>query len=110
MGRRMTKTSSRPRVSSACRECGVVLTNPDRQYCRECLPKFKDERTDKLVRAARGVLAEMRTSADDPAQTPEAKAKRIAAYQARKERARSWMRENPGPYDPEVFRSEILPA
>ena len=110
MGRRTTKTSSRPRVSNACRECGVVLTNPDRQYCRDCLPKFKDRRTDNLVRAARGVLADMRASADDPARSPEAIAKRVKANSERRKAALAWERKNPGPHDPEVFRSEILPA
>jgi hypothetical protein len=109
MGRRSTKTSSRPRASNACRECGVTLTNPDRQYCRDCLPKFKDRRTDNLVRAARRVLEEMRTSPDDPARSAEAIAKRVAAHSKRRTAALAWAAANPGPHDATVFRQEIAP-
>jgi len=88
----------------------VVLSDPELQYCTDCLPKFKDRRTDKLVGAARRVLVEMRGSQSDPAQTAEAKAKRIAAYVERKERARAWLHENPGPPDRNFYKSEILPG
>lgn len=111
MARRSTKASATPsKVPSACRECGVVLSDPERQYCGDCLPKFKDQRTDKLVRAARQVLAEMRAAADDPARSPRAIAKRVATNAARREAALAWERKNPGPHDVENFRQEILPA
>jgi hypothetical protein len=55
----------------------VILNAAERQYCPECLPEFKDRRTEKLVRSARSVLAEMRVSPDDPARSPEAVAKRV---------------------------------
>lgn len=97
-------------IRSACRTCGVILGATDRIYCPECVPGFKEERTKKLVSAARAVLAEMRGSANDPAQTAEAKAKRVTAYQQRKEAARAWEQANPGPHDPELYRSEILPG
>lgn len=51
----------------------------------------------------------MRASEHDPAETAEAKAKRIAAYVKRKEDARAWEQENPGPHNPGMFRSEVLP-
>jgi hypothetical protein len=51
----------------------------------------------------------MRSSDQDPAQTNDAKAKRVAAYKARRAAARAWGRKNPGPHDPEVYRTEILP-
>jgi CRISPR-associated endonuclease Cas1 len=111
MSRRSAKASHAPsKIPSACRECGVVLSDPERQYCRDCLPKFKDQRTDKLVRAARHVLAEMRASANDPARSPEAIAKRVAANGARRKAALAWERENPGPRDSEEFRERILPG
>lgn len=95
---------------SACRTCGVVLETSDRMYCPDCVPGFKQERTQKLVIAARSVLEEMRASDHDPAQTLQAKARRVAAYKGRKEAAREWALENPGPHDPAVYRSEILPG
>ena len=97
------------KIPSACRECGVVLDDPSRQYCQHCLPRFKDQRTDKLVHAARQVLAEMRTSANDPARSPEAIEKRLAANAARRTAALAWERENPGPHDDQEFRRDILP-
>jgi hypothetical protein len=97
-------------VPSACRACGVVLETADRVYCPDCVPGFKLERTEKLVRAARSALKEMRSSERDPAQTEEAKTKRVAAYKSRKEGARAWLANNPGPHDPAVYRSEILPG
>jgi hypothetical protein len=74
LGRRSPESNARPKsLVSACRECGVVLDQIDRGYCDECLPKFESERTAKLVRSARKVLGEMRGSANDPAQSPDAK-------------------------------------
>jgi CRISPR-associated endonuclease Cas1 len=110
MSRRSVKTSSPSKVPNACRECGVVLSDPKRQYCRVCLPNFKDQRTGKLIEAARSVLAEMRASPDDPARLPEAKAKRLASNAVRREAARAWERENPGPYYTDEFRMTILPG
>lgn len=110
MARGSAKSSSKPsKVVSACRECGVVLTDPERQYCSDCLPKFKDRRTDKLVGAARRVLVEMRASPNDPARTPQAVAKRVATNAIRREAALAWEKEHPGPHDSEVFHRDILP-
>jgi hypothetical protein len=61
------------------------------------------------VSATRTVLAEMRGSEHDAAQTDEAKAKRLAPHKRRKEVARAWEQENPGPYDAQVYRTEIQP-
>jgi hypothetical protein len=102
---------SRPaKLASACRTYGVVLQDADRIYCPDCIPGFKTERTEKLVAAARSVLAEMRSSDVDPAQTADAKAKRDAAYKSRKEAARTWAKQNPGPHDPAIYQTEILPG
>jgi hypothetical protein len=94
---------------SACRSCGVVLSDAERAYCSDCVPQFKAERTKKLVSAARLVLAEMREADCDPAQTVEAKAKRVATYVSRRKAARAWALENPGPHDLATYRAEILP-
>jgi hypothetical protein len=110
MARRSAKAPSALKIPSACRECGVVLSNAERQYCRDCLPKFKDERTGKLVDAARRVLSEMRASHDDPARSPQAVAKRVATNAERRQAALAWERKHPGPHDAEEFRREILPA
>jgi hypothetical protein len=111
MARRSAKAASRPRrVPNACRECGLILDGYERQYCGDCLPTFKDQRTEKLVGAARAVLAEMRASPNDPAKAPEAIAKRVAAHAERRHAALAWEKENPGPHDVNLFRREIVPA
>jgi len=110
LGRRTGAAQQKTRpIPSACRACGVVLEDADRIYCPDCIPGFKADRTARLVSAARSVLAEMRRSEHDPAQSEEAKAKRVAAYRKRKEAARAWERENPGPHHPDAYRLEILP-
>jgi hypothetical protein len=108
---RRSKVASRPRpVPNACRQCGLILDGYDRQYCGDCFPTFKDQRTKKLVGVARAVLAEMRASPNDPAKAPEAVAKRVAAHAERRRAALAWEKENPGPHDVEHFRQEIAPA
>jgi hypothetical protein len=110
MARRSVKAASRPRpVPNACRQCGLILDGYERQYCGDCLPKFKEQRTEKLVGAARAVLVAMRASPNDPAKTPEAVAKRVAAHAERRQVALLWDKENPGPHDVERFRREIAP-
>jgi hypothetical protein len=111
LARRSAKAPSKPRlVPNACRQCGLILIGYERQYCEDCLPKFKDQRTEKLVGAARAALAEMRASPNDPAKAPEAVAKRVAAHAERRRAALLWEKENPGPHDVELFRREIAPA
>lgn len=108
LGRRVSTTTPTA-LPSACRECGVMLDAPDRAYCDDCLPQFKAQRTDKLVVSARSLLAQMRTSANDPAQSEEAKARRVASYTKRRSASRIWEKANPGPHDHGRFRTEILP-
>lgn len=88
----------------------MILESDDRVLCDDCLPEFKAERTAGLVRAAKSTLATMRHSDNDPAKTPEAIAKRVAKVAQRKDEARVWEMSNPGPYDSETFRNEILPG
>lgn len=87
-----------------------TVSAPDREYCDVCLPAFKDERTERLVSAARDVLARMRASSDDPARSSEAIAKRVATNAERRRSALAWEQRNPGPHDPESFRREVLPG
>ena len=111
MARRSAKAASRPRpVPNACRQCGLILDGYERQHCGDCLPKFKEQRTEKLVGAARVVLSQMRASPEDPAKTPEAIAKRVAAHAARRGAARAWEKVHPGPHDVNVFTRDIAPA
>lgn len=87
-----------------------MLADPERQYCRDCLPKFKEQRTDKLARAARQVLEEMRASPDGPARSPEAIAQESGNKRRAKKSCARLEQNNPGPHDPDVFQLEILPT
>ncbi|MGH2659711.1 MAG: hypothetical protein ACRDHS_08610 [Actinomycetota bacterium] len=51
----------------------------------------------------------MRASADDPARSPQAIARRVATNAMRREAALAWERENPGQHDVEEFILNILP-
>ncbi len=115
LGRHSTQEAARSkRVPNACRVCGVVLSIDERGHarriCGDCLPAFREERTDKLVRAAKGNLAKMRASKDTPQQTAEAKAKRVRSKAARTRQAKKWDRANPGPHDRQAFVHQILPG
>ena len=93
---------------AACRECGVVLDDGGRAYCENCFPRFKAERTSKLVNAARDVLAEMRASDADPARSSEARVKRVETNAERRRAALAWEQGNPGPYDYGAFETQTL--
>jgi len=55
------------------------------------------------------MLAQMRSSNADPAQTVEAKQRRARSLAARTEAARRWEEANPGPHEREAFVRELLP-
>jgi len=80
-----------------------------RTICADCLPEFKAERTARLARAAKETLSEMRASAQDPAQSEQARRKRIEKAREMSLAARAWERENGPVADPTVYEREILP-
>ena len=87
---RKPRASVPSRIPNACRLCGLVLENADRQYCGECLPEIDDERRSKLRVAGRRGLREMRSRSDDPAQSPQARAKRQARLSEHARATREW--------------------
>jgi hypothetical protein len=94
-------------LPNTCRDCGAPLPDRRRHYCDE-------HRAERLVQqgpAAREraalVLAQLRAEQRDPAhggRAGEIRGRKNAAHQAA---VRTWECALP---DPEVFRSEILPA
>jgi CRISPR-associated endonuclease Cas1 len=102
------KRSSRPLQLAACRECGVILHDPERTICDECFPDYDRERTDKLSKAGKATLAAMRASSDDPARSPTARAKKRERSRSTSLAMRAWEREH-GRGNPEVYEREILP-
>jgi hypothetical protein len=93
---------------SACRICGLVLADAERQICDECLPDYDRERTEKLSTAGKATLAAMRASPDDPARSQEATAKKREKSRSTSLAMRAWEREH-GRGDPGLYEKEVLP-
>jgi hypothetical protein len=80
-GRQRVAASS-PKIASACRLCGLILDEPGRQVCDECLPEVDKARAKKLSSVGKATLAAMRASADDPARSATAQRKRVQTSRA----------------------------
>lgn len=112
-GRSGGRTGQTKRMPSACRRCGVMLSIDERGHarriCEGCLPEFERDRTDKLVTAAKANLSRMRASKEDPAQSDEARRKRIEKAREMSLAARAWEREHGPVPDPAAYERELLP-
>lgn len=62
--------------SSACKDCGVVLDDPNRTYCDDCLPDQCLDSVAVFVSAGPDALARLRALGKDPAHGGEAGRKR----------------------------------
>jgi ribosomal protein L37E len=108
-GRMGQGTKRTRKIPPACKSCGAVLDNHERTFCSACLPGFNRERTRKLKHAAKETLADMRASSHDPAQSEEARRKRIGKAREMSLAARAWEREHGLVTDPTMYEREILP-
>lgn len=100
-----------PRPSSACRFCGVVLQDPQRRVCDDCMPEHRREHARPFADAGPTALARLRAQGRDPTATPEARAKQGRSMSKRNREQALWDRENPeADRDPETFRREVLPG
>ncbi len=104
--RKPVQRRSAARVPSACRTCGVVLDDPGRTHCNDCLPDFRTEQQADFADAGPKALAQLRRAAADPAHGGNA-GRRRAETMRRHHREGSEQHE---PTDPEEFEREILPA
>jgi CRISPR associated protein Cas1 len=84
------KRSSRSLQLAACRDCGVLLHDPERIICDECLPEYDQERTDKLSNAGKATLVAMRASPDDPARSPQATTQERETSRSTRIAMRAW--------------------
>ncbi|MGB3306369.1 MAG: CRISPR-associated endonuclease Cas1 [Thermomicrobiales bacterium] len=96
-------------TTTACRECGVVLSDSTKHYCDECLPTYRDAHTATFSAAGRAKMAELRAAGKDPSAGGKNAEIRAAKLKERWEAQREWDAEGVHA-DPEVFRREILPA
>lgn len=95
---------------NACRECGVVVTEKERQYCDECLPVYQQKQAASFGEAGRAKMAELRAAGRDPSQTREAKKHRGAKISQRLKEQKTWEAEHGREADPQMFVREILPS
>ncbi len=98
-----------PLRSVRCRVCGLVLEDPERAICDECLPDFDAERGSKLATAGKATLAAMRASGADPAQSEGVRAKRAATSRATSLAARAWEREHGASPGGLSYEDDVLP-
>jgi hypothetical protein len=94
-------------LPSTCRECGAPLPDRRRRYCDECRSRRFAEQGPTACARAREVLAQLRSEQRDPAHGGRAAELRGAKNAVHQAAVREWRGDRP---EPEVFRSEILPA
>jgi len=54
-------------VPAACHECGVILSDPNRKYCDDCLPEIREEQGTSFAVTGPTTLAARRAAGTDPA-------------------------------------------
>jgi hypothetical protein len=89
--------------------CGTTLVRTGRVFCDGCLPEVDAERTEHLVAAGRETLARMRVSANDPAKSPGAKAKRSESVRQRNLELSKWNRTHAEGIDLEECERKVRP-
>ncbi len=96
----------------ACRECGKPIENHRRYYCdATCRESYRRATlSPKAMEGAHAKLAKLRAEGANPATTDEV-LRRISKTQKKHQKAQvAWKREHDGEvFDPESFRSEVLP-
>jgi CRISPR-associated endonuclease Cas1 len=113
--RRIRGTKSRNRfgyldVPPACRECGVILEDPLREYCDDCFPTYREQQAADSLSSGRQTLRALRAQGQDPSQTDAALAKRRDTMQRRKQEEQEWdALHGQETVDPAQFVREILP-
>ncbi len=84
-------------LPSACLECGVLLDNPKRAYCDDCLPDHLDGTIVAFSTAGPEALANLRAKGKDPAHGGEAAEKRGRTNQCRACSGQSGVEMQAGP-------------
>jgi hypothetical protein len=97
-------------LASACRACGVILDDPSRQCCDECLPTYQTEAMARFSAGGRAKLRELRAAGTDPSHGGEAAKKRGAKTSQRKREFTAWEAQHGNvDVDKSIFTTEILP-
>ncbi len=99
-----------PGINRRCAECGTAITDKDARTCSaECLERLLIRTGHEGAAKLQERIRAMREAGENPQARPEAK-KRMAVGLARRQAERAaWQAKNPGAYDVEGFRRDVLP-
>jgi CRISPR-associated endonuclease Cas1 len=107
---RPDKRTSLPGLERRCGECGSPIPDPNARTCSEpCLKKLLVRTGHEGAAKLQERMRELRASGDNPSGRPRARARQAAGLARRQAERAAWEAQNPGPYDGEAFRSEVLP-
>ncbi len=96
-------------LPSACRECGVVLDDPTRVYCDDCLPDYRSDSVAVFASAGPDALERLRAQGRDPAHGGEPGRKRGRRYAGHARAIAEWDRAAGGPKVEVDFARDVLP-
>ncbi len=99
-----------PKPPTVCRECGVVLEDPERLYCDGCLPERRAEAVSIFASAGPTQLARLRAEGKDPAHGGDAGQKRGRRNAEHVRAIEEWERLNGRFKDAGDFALDILPG
>ncbi len=100
---------SAPKPPPVCRECGVVLEDPERLYCNGCLPERRAEAVATFAGAGPAELARRRAAGEDPAHGGEAGLKRSRRNAEHVRAIATWERPGDGSEAAIDFGRDVLP-
>jgi hypothetical protein len=98
-----------PGLPHACKNCGILLEEPYRLYCDDCLPQLRREYSASFAAAGPAGLGALRAQGQDPAHGGEAARKRGAKIAQAKMEMAQWERKNQIDADPDYFKQSVLP-
>jgi hypothetical protein len=109
-GSRRDVTQTMDPVPRTCADCGASLPTGKVRYCEGCRAKRKAEILETLTPAGPAAVARLRAEGRDPMDRPEVRAKIAQKNDMHRREAAAWDAANPGIWDKETFRVEILPG
>ncbi len=104
-----TPRGSAPKIPSGCRMCGVVLNDPERVYCDECLPEARKGIVKAWSALGPRILARLRMDGSDPAHGGIAGRKRGQRISKSSREIAKWSLKNCSPVKRADFLRDLLP-
>jgi hypothetical protein len=97
-------------LPSACRVCGVILENPTRAWCDECLPEARVEKDRVNIAIALRAKAELRAAGKDPSHGAEVAKKRGATHREQLRLNAEWQAANAPIMTEAEYRARVMPG